>query len=177
MFSYGDNRFTAARSSTTPRAPSPAAENNWVTVTWMPHSSLSQSSHIAFGIRSIHAVIQDSVGSSSPDEWRVEVSVCGIGGISLVPVVSSSTAAPIVSRKKVREERGDVTERRLYPTVMNATHDCVFDQVLQLPIRWRDLPRDACIVLKVLERGDVVVRVIIDNMVGKIHFRNNHFLA
>ena len=155
MFSYADNRLTGPRGSAV-RAPSPAADNNWVTVTWMPHSSLSQTSHVTLRISSIHAIIEDSSvqsGSSAPDEWRVEVSVHGMGGLSLVPVVSSSTAAPIVSRK----EDAAVTRRRLYPSVLNATHDCILDQVLQAPIRWRDLPRDACIAIKVLERGDKVV--------------------
>lgn len=157
MFSYSsDSRLTAARANPA-RVQSPAADNHWVTVTWMPNSSLSQTSHVSLKIRSIHAVLEDSSvvsGSFVPDEWRVEVSVRGMGGLSLVPVVSSSTTAQIVSRTAVHSER----QQQLYPSVMSATHDCVLDQVLQVPIRWRDLPRDACIAIKVIERGDNVVR-------------------
>jgi phosphatidylinositol 3-kinase len=123
----------------------------------MPHSSLSQTSHVSVKLRSIHAILEESISSSAPDEWRIEVSICGMGGLILVPVVSSSRTAPIVSRRESSRESAVLERKRVYPSIRNATHDCVLDQLLQVPIRWRDLPRDAYLLIRIIERGDNVI--------------------
>lgn len=154
MFSYQFDSPTAL----SPRGPAAVAalpeEEMWVTATWMPHSSLSQSSHVSLGLRSIHAIL-DSLTSNAmfeADEWRVQVAACGMAGLTLVPVVSSSTASPIVS---IRESK---LQGVTHPSVSRATHHCVLDQVLQVPIRWRDLPRDAYLLIEVVGKGDDMVR-------------------
>ena len=159
MFSY--DTMMASQAPSAPKAP-PSVDNTWVTVTWMPHSSLSQSSHVSLGIRSIHAVLDDGnsllTPSAVPAEWRVQVSVRGMAGLPLVSVSSSSTASPVFPRKgSPSEDAANLRHRSLYPSVSNATHDCVLDQVLQVPIRWRDLPRDAYLAIEVLEQGDSVL--------------------
>jgi hypothetical protein len=153
MFSYQyDSRPAAPRASGAPSS----TDNLWVTVTWMPHSCLSQSSHVSLGVRSIHAILEDSLAGSAPGEWRVQVSMRGMAGLSLVPVTSSSTSSPILSRKEGDEAQFSC-DRRLHPWVSNATHDCILDQVLQIPIRWRDLPRDSYLAIEVLGQGDTKV--------------------
>lgn len=93
-------------------------EKTWVSVTWMPHSSLSQASHLALAVREL----------SLDEECLVQVTVCGLGGLSWT-VPSRTTAC-----------RG------------------VFNQLLQLPIRWRDLPRDATVLFEILEAGGCLVK-------------------
>mmetsp|Transcript_24372 Transcript_24372/g.40400 ORF Transcript_24372/g.40400 Transcript_24372/m.40400 type:complete len:859 (+) Transcript_24372:93-2669(+) len=93
------------------------AEQLWVDVTWMPHSSLSQTSHVAIAIQEL----------SIAKECRVQVKVKGLGGLDWT-VPSQTTASP----------------------------DGNWNQILQLPIRWRDLPRDASLSFDVISAGDVV---------------------
>jgi hypothetical protein len=167
MFSYQyDSRPAAPRANGAPSF----TDNMWVTVTWMPHSCLSQLSHVSLGVRSIHAILEDSLTGSAPGEWRVQVSVRGMDGLSLVPVTSSSTSSPILSRKEGDKGFSCSRDRRLHPSVSNATHDCVLDQVLQIPIRWRDLPRDAFLVIAVLGQGDTVVRQSFPRQLNPDHF-------
>mmetsp|Transcript_17713 Transcript_17713/g.26229 ORF Transcript_17713/g.26229 Transcript_17713/m.26229 type:complete len:861 (-) Transcript_17713:351-2933(-) len=87
----------------------------WVGVTWMPHSSLSQASHLALAVREL----------SIDEECLVQASVCGLGGLSW--------------------------------TVPSRTTSCrgTFNQLLQLPIRWRDLPRDAIILFEIFSAGGI----------------------
>ena len=155
MFSYQyDSTPAALRANGAPSS----KDNMWVTVTWMPHSCLSQSSHVSLGVRSIHAILDDPLTGSASDEWRVQVSVCGMAGLYLVPVTASSTSSPILSRMGPQsDDTGFLSDRRLYPSVSNATHDCILDQVLQIPIRWRDLPRDVYLAIEVLGQVDTVV--------------------
>jgi len=91
-------------------------KNTWVGVTWMPHSSLSQASHLALAVREL----------TIEEECLVQVTVDGLGGLKWT-VPSRTTAG-----------RG------------------VFNQMLQLPIRWRDLTRNATLLFEVLIAGDVV---------------------
>lgn len=88
--------------------------NKWVDVTWMPHSSLSQTSYVALAIREL----------SVSKECRVQVEVDGMGGLHWTVPCQTSAA------------------------------DGVWNQVLQLPIRWRDLPRDATLVFNVISSGE-----------------------
>lgn len=93
-------------------------KNIWVDVTWMPHSSLSQTSHVALAIREL----------SVDKECRIQVTVKGLGGLDWT--VPSQTTTSLVG---------------------------VWNQVLQLPIRWRDLPRDTFLSFEVIAAGNEVI--------------------
>jgi hypothetical protein len=117
-------------------------DDMWVNVVWMPHSSLSQTSHVTLAIRSAH-LVRDRLKASV--EWRVRISVRGTGGLELVSVSSSTPAAAMEPRHLVR------------PTVANSTHEFVWNHVIQAPIRWKDLPRDAYLQLEIIGQGDKIV--------------------
>ena len=165
---------------------------SWATVSWMPHASLSQTSHVAISVRAALARIDDgyaygnhdNFGSSrrdnntnnaSNDSWRVSVSVRGLAGLSLVPVSFQTRSVPL---GPLYSEDGDSTtlanQHELFvepqkgtsrsnscqhPSVHKSTHVCRWDNnnsdnnsknnsnvgrsMIQIPLRWRDLPRDA----------------------------------
>jgi hypothetical protein len=120
-----------------------------VRVTWMPHTTLSQTSHVCLIVRSAHARLDPLEHYNKPEEWQTRIHVCALGGISLIPVIAYHTpVSPVKSRKA-----GDVHR----PSVMSATHDCVWESFIQLPIRWRDLPRDAYFKFELLTDREKVV--------------------
>lgn len=156
-----------------------ASANKWVTVSWMPHTSLAPTSHVTLAIRSAHACLADprfSCPSSSlhspraaepttgDDEtnvcyssersrdWKVRISVHGFGGVELVPIDCRTPSAPLTKRSS------DGREWFFRPTVSQATHDCRWDFVAKLPLRWRDLPRDAYLLFRVVQDDGAVVR-------------------
>ena len=129
--------------------PRQAAAQN-VTVTWMPHTTLSQTSHVCLLIRSAHATL-DPLANSKPQEWQVRVRIFALGGVDLIPSLASFTSAAPVMARKAGAAR--------YPSVTDATHDCWWDYHIQLPIRWRDLPRDAYLSFDVVGDGDTTVRL------------------
>ena len=124
-------------------------DDKWVNVVWMPHSSLAQTSHVTMAIRSAH-LIRDRL--EVPEEWRVQVSVRGIGGLELVSIASSTPAAALGPRRLPL----------IAPTIATSTHECIWNQVIQLPIRWRDLPRDAYLQLVIIGQGDKVVSSFVE---------------
>jgi hypothetical protein len=130
----------------------------WVQVTWMPHTTLSQTSHVCLTIRSAHAV-QDALlrSQQAEQEWKVRASVYGAAGLLLLPVSSHTSAAPVGARNDPRDAEEASNYSNTRPTVSKATHDCIWDTILQIPIRWRDLPRDAYLLLEVLGPADTVV--------------------
>lgn len=155
-------------------------KDKWVNVTWMPHSTLSQTSHVSLIIRSAHATfdpIYDRQYSSefytdeNPVEWKIRIGVFGVSGLLLVPVYTNSTAAALVSRRKSKSKEQNVGECStnvkdpvakaskgcLMTTILNATHDCWWDCLVQIPIRWRDLPRDAYLHFEVLGQHNIIV--------------------
>jgi hypothetical protein len=100
-----------------------------------------------------------------PQDWKVRVSVYGVAGLLLVPVFSHTPAAQVNSRKRARDESTTATAaaqqyRAPRPTVSNATHDCIWDTYVQIPIRWRDLPRDAYLLFEVMGQADTVVSLV-----------------
>lgn len=125
---------------------------------------------------------EKTIGSSDDKqskEWKVRCSVHGIGGLSLVPLKSYTPAASVRSRKRptchatnngndderkttqIRREdtkESKIDSRLWRPSVLKATHDCWWDEFIELPIRWRDLPRDAYLHFEVLGLADNVVR-------------------
>lgn len=154
-------------------------EENWINVTWMPHASLSQTSHVCLLVRSSHAVLDDSSSIRSnhqPSEWKIRTSVHGMGGIPLVPVTSTTPGAPLVPRRRrtaaalaaaavvakptttTTTKNNQVTSNdKMHPSVSNASHDCQWDHLVQVPIRWRDLPRDAYLLLELLDHTGIMV--------------------
>jgi hypothetical protein len=150
----------------------------WVNVAWMPHASLSQTSHVSLCIRSAQIRSYELV-PSQPEEWQVHVTVHGIGGLPLVVVASSTPTAPVVSsflpsnksptveaNKHTTTETSSTTtvskgKKQLVqwaPTISNATIACQWDFVIQMPVRWRDLPRDAFLRFQVTGKCSEVVR-------------------
>lgn len=138
--------------------------DNWVNVTWMPHASLSQTSHVCFLVRSSHARFDQLLEryNSKPREWKVRTSVFGIGGLPLVPVSTVTPASQVVSRQyteNLQKERNNskTTNGLTFPCVSDASHDCKWDHLVQVPIRWRDLPRDAYLLLKIIDHAGQIL--------------------
>jgi len=145
----------------------------WVNVTWMPHTSISQTSHVCLTVRSVHASLDDiHHGDEMPLEWKIRVGVFGVGGIALVPIATHTRSSPVLPRRRklisLEEEtnnplgqdsqKSQPGDKNWRPTVESATHDCCWDQWIQIPIRWRDLPRDAYLFFEVLGKlSDPVV--------------------
>eukprot|EP00533_Pseudo-nitzschia_delicatissima_P009312 CAMPEP_0116108996 /NCGR_PEP_ID=MMETSP0327-20121206/17089_1 /TAXON_ID=44447 /ORGANISM="Pseudo-nitzschia delicatissima, Strain B596" /LENGTH=1216 /DNA_ID=CAMNT_0003601957 /DNA_START=270 /DNA_END=3920 /DNA_ORIENTATION=- len=153
------------------------SHRHWATVSWMPHASLSQTSHVAISVRAALARIDDTYSdfgrrrrrSASKDSWRVSVSVHGLAGLSLVPVNSQTRSVPLLPLHSEDEGGADnysalanheFTEAQQqgafgskdackHPSVHETTHVCRWDDdksgrsMMQIPLRWRDLPRDA----------------------------------
>jgi phosphatidylinositol 3-kinase len=132
-------------------------DTKWVNVTWMPHTTLSQTSHVCLTIRSAHASLDDLLIDDRSQEWKVRVGVYGIGGVSLVPVATHTPCAPVQSRRKQEQQETTGESSRPKPTVSSATHDAYWDYFIHLPIRWRDLPRDAYLLFEILGGTQVVV--------------------
>jgi hypothetical protein len=136
-------RTSASTGITTPR-------DKWVPVTWMPHTSLSQTSHVCLSVRSAHASLDPLKRREHPEEeWNVKVGVYAIGGLPLVPI-SFRTPGAVVSRRKPLSK----TDQYIRPCA-KGTHVCYWDTFVQIPIRWRDLPRDSYLHFQVLQRGIV----------------------
>lgn len=125
------------------------SEEKWINVTWMPHTALSQTSHVCLTIRSAHAVI-DAPAIHHLPEWRVRIGVYGIAGLPLVPLRSHTTSAPLSKRRQ------DSTSSSPRVSVSKATHDCAWDCFVHVPIRWRDLPRDAYLHFEILTADQAV---------------------
>jgi Phosphoinositide 3-kinase C2 len=139
-------------------------QDKWVHVTWMPHTALSQKSYVCLTIRSAHVVLDELAASSSPrndlnpqrlpilrelPEWRVRIGVYGISGLPLIPLQLHTTSALVISKRATGNTATPSSRPRI--AVTDATHDCVWDYFVTIPIRWRDLPRDAYLHLQVLE--------------------------
>jgi hypothetical protein len=156
----------ASKASFPPSNTLAATSEKWVQVTWMPHTTLSQTSHVCLTIRSAHASLDALLTDDDrPQDWKVRVSVYGVAGLLLVPVFSHTPAAQVRSRKRARDESSTALaaaqqSRAPRPTVSNATHDCIWDTYVTIPIRWRDLPRDAYLLFEVLGQADRVVSLV-----------------
>lgn len=117
------------------------AKEQWINVTWMPHTALSQTSHVCLTIRSAQVVLEDPFSTGNNAEWSVRIGMYGVAGLPLTPVLLNTKSAELVRR--TRENLPRFTVRR-------ATHQCVWDYFVQLPIRWRDLPRDSYLHFEIL---------------------------
>jgi hypothetical protein len=136
----------------------------WVSVSWMPHTSLSQTSYVCLAVRSAH-VSWTSSDKNKGDEWKVQVTIHGIAGLILAETTSQTSIAPVRARARrtpLRTQPNDapssplITKKRdnedlQQPSITKATHDCVWDYVIHLPLRWQDLPRDAYLDFQVVD--------------------------
>ena len=125
--------------------------DRWVNVTWLPHTALSQTSHVCLMIKSAHASFDDILADRRiQPEWKIRVGVFGVGGIALVPVSAHTSSAPVCSRRLRAQQSEAKRETSAQPTVMSATHDCFWEFLVHVPIRWRDLPRDSYLLFEIL---------------------------
>lgn len=127
--------------------------NRWVNVTWMPHASLSQTSHVSFAVRSVLTSL-DEMKYFKKDEWQVRATIHGVAGLALVPVPSSTATYPVT---KIRPTDEQVDGTKWVPLVSGMTHACTMDTLVHIPLRWRDLPRDSYLKLEVVGHHDEVV--------------------
>lgn len=152
-----------ARGSTTAGTPNDLVadeRSKWVNVTWMPHASLSQTSHICLAVRSV-LTCMDELTHYRPEEWQVRASIHGLAGIGIAPVSSITPTAPVTTLNDHTETDGhpllDLTEGEWIPMTSGVTHVCKLDALLHVPLRWRDLPRDSYLRFEVLGHCDEVV--------------------
>ena len=143
----------AARGTSTAFQGQIAPEDAWVNVTWMPHASISQTSHICLLIRSAHIWL-DEVVDPKPQEWKVSASVYGLGDIPLVPVASTTPSKEVLPRKQeMHHEKNSFG----LPNTSDASHDCRWDHLIQIPVRWRDLPRDSFLLLEIIDHTGTIL--------------------
>ena len=139
-------------------------DDKWVPVSWMPHTTLSQTSHVCLEIRSALIIEKDTdsildhssgvLSSSRSKEWRVQATIQGMAGLPMVSslIPCQTPAAAVVDSSSRKPSSSQLA-------IMGANRVCEWDCVLHLPIRWRDLCRDAYLQLEVLSgRDDQVVR-------------------
>jgi hypothetical protein len=146
-------RKVAAPSKASSAAAAAAAAQNelerekWVQVSWMQHTNLSQTSHICLMIRSATVNFGRILfASEESQEWCVRVSIFGLDNLALLPISGTTVGSPV--------QRINAASQ---PFVSNATHDCRWDYLVNLPVRWRDLPRDAYLLFEVLGMDESVV--------------------
>jgi hypothetical protein len=128
----------------------------------LSHSNISQTSHMAVAIRSLAASPPPQCNGydlyglhggrrtpeapyvvSSTMELRVSAQVHGVGGL---PLCSS----PILTRcQELLPTSSSSAGTQQHLAVSEATHMCHFQDVLHLPVRYKDLSRDACIAFTV----------------------------
>jgi hypothetical protein len=141
-------------------------DKKWVKCIWMPHASLSQTSHVCLSIRSVQVAVLDELVYLKPEEWHVRVTVHGIAGLQLVSVASSTPTAPLFSMRRTQQsnlnEEVQGISSQWRPSVSNVTHCCQWDFAVQIPVRWRDLPRDAFLRFEVVGHCDIVVSLVGD---------------
>eukprot|EP00980_Cylindrotheca_fusiformis_P031330 scaffold26184_cov132-Cylindrotheca_fusiformis.AAC.4 len=125
---------------------------------WRYQTPELTTSHIELAVRSVLSLIDQPF--KIEEEWQVRATIHGIAGLSLVPVTTTTSTAPRLSIRDFLES----TEHRMFdkdaewlPLVSNVTHICKFDSVISIPIRWRDLPRDAYLVFEVLGYCDKIL--------------------
>ena len=158
-----------------------APNDKWIPVTWMPHTNLSQTSHVSVKIRSVQVTRKRSYGFSSinrgesqnpadlnddegeeEDEWRVRVTLCHGGGnvlenmCSHLSLSSQTPAASVEPRSYVSSTNLESTFH-IIPRVSGSTHECHWENVVHLAMRWRDVPRDSYFLFEVLDWDNSVV--------------------
>ena len=137
-------------------------QQQWVNVTWMPHTALSQTSHVCLTIHSAQVVLSlnddtddgtpvlSSGGNCSDNdemEWRIEMSIRGIGNVPLAPIATHTKAATVTKRTSSSLL---LQSRKRIITIQKATHECHWDYFAYMPLRWRDLTRDAHLFIEII---------------------------
>lgn len=131
--------------------------NQWVNVTWMPHASLSQTSHVCIAVRSVLTSL-DELKHYEPEEWQVRATIHGLAGVSIVPIASITPTAPVTPLNGLNGQlTSTLTDKGWLPMASGVTHLCKLDTLLHISLRWRDLPRDAYLRFEVVEHCDDVV--------------------
>jgi hypothetical protein len=140
--------------------------SKWVNVSWMPHASLSQTSNVSLAVRSILTSLDELI-HYQPEEWQVRATIHGVAGQLIVPIPCLTPTSPVTRLHEYGEtdlnRPSGLTEKDWHPMTSNATHVCRFDSFLHVPMRWRDLPRDAYLRFEILRHCDEVVRVRPEN--------------
>lgn len=139
--------------STTSASLATVANEKWVNVTWMNASTLSSTSHVCLSILSAHTEI-DLLDHPLPIEWKVRISVYGIGGLPLTPLTCQTPTAQLRSITSRSDENAEDPK----PAVKETTHACYWEYFIQMPVRWRDLPRDAYLLFEILGEEQKQVR-------------------
>ena len=154
----------------------------WIPVTWMPCANLSQTSHVSLKVRSAQVTREPKFGGIScgdpdyseaetefyeeDDEWRVNATLLAGGGELLRDVgytlsLSSQTPAATVESRSYQSATNLESVFHSIPRVSGSTHECHWEAVVQIALRWRDLPRDSYILFEVLDWDDSVVSFLL----------------
>lgn len=158
----------AASANANPEAAT--ASNPWIPVTWFPHTSLSQTCYVKLNVRAAfdrsEQLLPPSIG-----EWRVRATVHGMAGtpLGLPTETSAATMRPVSEWQRGRpppaydnnSNKKQEDQQQQFPPLLvdgGCTHGCVWEETIRLPIRWRDLPRDAYLHLEILGPTDEMVR-------------------
>ena len=142
----------------------------------MPHASLSQTSHVSIKVRSAQVLRpmsefgiwdeelvpegeNDSSVDEEDDEWKVRATIYSGGGMfEGTPIgLSCQTSASTVERRNYQGATSLESSFFSTPRISGVTHECHWETIVQLPLRWRDLPRDAYLLLEVLDWDDSIV--------------------
>ena len=130
-------------------------QQQWVNVTWMPHTALSQTSHVCLTIHSAQVVLLDdnirrgSGRTPSDKEWRIQMSIHGLGNLPLAPLSTHSKTATVTKRTRDRMLQTQQQQQKRIIAIQHATHECHWDDWVDLPLRWRDLTRDSFLLLQI----------------------------
>ena len=117
----------------------------------MPHSSLSTTSHVVLCVRSIHS------GSDISSATSVAAAGDDDNGGSGGENVQGFDGQKNVAQYTIRAQMGWLSTQTTESTI-----EGVFNEVIQLPIRWRDLPRDAALDIEVVQSDGLVVSDLLD---------------
>jgi hypothetical protein len=125
--------------------------------------------------------VEDDLRKDVNQQWKVRITVHGVADQPLFPGSCRTPAADLSPRRghnnhsatdngsddstpskeqKTTDAISDADSIALHdplPNVTFATHDCWWNTYITLPIRWRDLPRDAYLYFEVLAVHDIVV--------------------
>ena len=160
-----------SKASAANAAPEAATNSSspWIPVTWFPHTSLSQTCYVKLTVR---AAFDDRSDELLPSlgEWRVRATVHGMAGspLGLPAETSAATLHPVSEWQHGRppwHDNGNNTKQQqqddLPPLLIDGgcTHGCAWEETIRLPIRWRDLPRDAYLQLDILGPTDEMVSI------------------
>lgn len=138
--------------------------NPWIQVSWMPHTSLSQTSYVKLTLRTAFDRQEEEgqrTTAESNNEWRVRAAVYGMAGtpLGLATETSAAPLCPIV--EGVKQQQQAAKNSPLILIDGGCTHSCVWEETIRLPVRWRDLPRDAYLRLDILGPTDEMVSLCV----------------